>query len=477
MGGVHLVAGGRVPLGLLSALAFLVAFVLAALLTARRPAFGIAALLVLDPIAWAHDVGPTQITFPKAALVGVLLGLLWRRASPAALRDPAARPLVGGAVAILVVTALTAIPATYVDSVARETLKAVEYLLAFGAAAVAIGSAEDEELVFAAVLCGSALVCVSALAQYVTGAPSGALIEGRVIPRIAGLLEGPNQLAGYLDLAIPLLLASALAGRKFRGLTLGVLAVAIATDVLTLSRAGLLGMVAGIAVVLTLRARGTWVAARPAEEPEGRDPSRPEGRGPTSPEGRGPSRPTVVVVGGPGRWLAAGGVVLIAALAAFAARMGFLQRFFSVGEVARENGLATRGELWQAAVTLWRTDPALGVGAGNFELLLPSAGLIGVRTHANSLYLQSLAEGGLALFFAVVWTIVAALALCWREAPRSTLLLGLGAATFAFAAHQLFDVLTFFPKVGGFWWLLLGAGTGRAHALRGRAHALGARSA
>jgi O-antigen ligase len=428
VGGVHLVAGGRVPLGLNSALAFALAFGLAALLTAKRPAFGIAALLVLDPFAWAHDIGPTQITFPKAALLGVLLGLLMRRASLAALRDPAARPLVGGALAIVAVTALTAIPATYVDAVARETLKALEYLLAFGVAAVAIAGAGDEEVVLAAVLGGSALVCFSALAQYVTGAPSGALIEGRVIPRIAGLLDGPNQLAGYLDLAIPVLLAAALARRKLRGLTLAVLAVAIATDVLTLSRAGLLGMAAGIVVVLALRARGTRLA------------------------------------GG----LAAGGVVLAAALAAFAARRGFLQRFFTVGEVSRENGLATRSELWHAALTLWRTDPALGVGAGNFELLLPSAGLIGVRTHANSLYLQSLAEGGLALLFAVLWTLVAALAMCWREAPRSALLLGVGAATFGFAAHQVFDVLTFFPKAGGFWWLLLGAGTGRAHALRAR---------
>jgi len=451
VGGVHLVAGGRVPLGLMSALAFFVAFVVAALLTAKRPAFGIAALLVVDPIAWAHDFGPTQISFPKAALVGVLLGLLWRRASFAALRDPAARPLVGGAVAILVVTALTAIPATYVDAVARETLKALEYLLAFGVAAVAIASEEDEELVLGAVLGGSALVCVSALAQYVTGAPSGTLIEGRVIPRIAGLLDGPNQLAGYLDLAIPLLLAAALSRRKLRGLTLGVLAVAITTGVLTLSRAGLLGMVAGIAVVLFLRARSTRLSRGVAQSG-------------LSPGGE----PAHSAAGRPAPWVAAGGVVLVAALAAFAARMGFLQRFFSVGEVAHENGLATRGELWQAALTLWRTDPALGVGAGNFELLLPSAGLIGVRTHANSLYLQSLAEGGLALFFAVLWTIVAALALCWREAPRSTLLLGLGAATFGFAVHQIFDVLTFFPKVGGFWWLLLGAGTGRVHALRAR---------
>lgn len=428
MGGVHLEIGHRVPLDLASALAFVAVALLAALLTAKRPAFGIAALLLLDPLGWVRDIGPTQITFPKAALVGVLLVLLVRRAPLAALRDPKARPLVGGALAIVAVTALSAIPATYIDAVARETLKAIEYVLAFGAAAIAIGSDEDDELVRTSVLVASALVCVSALAQYVTGAPSGLLIEGRVIPRIAGFLEGPNQLAGYLDLAIPILLASALAREKFAAATSTVLAIAIATDVLTLSRSGLLGLIAGIVVVLTFRARGTALSTR----------------------------------------FAIAGAALLAALAALASRLGFLQRFFSAGEVERENGLGTRGELWHAAVTLWKTDPALGIGAGNFELLLPSTGLIGVRTHANSLYLQSLAEGGIALLSAMLWTIVSAIALCLREAPRSTLLLGIGAATFGFAAHQIFDVLTFFPKVGGFWWLLLGAATGRIHALHER---------
>jgi hypothetical protein len=66
----------------------------------------------------------------------------------------------------------------------------------------------------------------------------------------------------------------------------------------------------------------------------------------------------------------------------------------------------------------------------------------------------------------VVWTIVSAIAVCLQYAPRSLLLLGIGAATFGFAVHQIFDVLTFFPKIGAFWWILLGTVAGRAHALR-----------
>jgi O-antigen ligase len=197
------------------------------------------------------------------------------------------------------------------------------------------------------------------------------------------------------------------------------------TDVLTLSRGGLFGILMGAIFLFAFRARGSRFSTR------------------------------FVVVA----------VALAAALAAAAARLGFLRRFLSVDEVARENGLGTRSELWRAAIALWKTDPGLGVGAGNFERLLPSAGLVGVRTHANDLYLQSLAEGGVALVCAVLWTIVSAIALCVRDAPRSTLLLAVGAATFGFAAHQIFDMLTFFPKVGGFRYLLIGAATGRAYGL------------
>ena len=236
--------------------------VCAALLARRRPAYGIALLVVLDPFAWAHDLGPTQITLSKAALLGVLVALVLRRSPLAALRDPAARPLLGGALAIVVVTAFSAIPATYIDAVARETLKAIEYALAFGAAAVSIASETDEDAVRACVVVASALACASALVQYVTGAPSGTLIGGHVILRIAGLLEGPNQLAGYLDLAVPILLASALARGRYATLAFAVLALAVVTDVLTLSRSGLFGMVAGVAFVLVFRAGGTAISAR-----------------------------------------------------------------------------------------------------------------------------------------------------------------------------------------------------------------------
>ena len=428
MGSVVLAIPHRTPLDFFSLLIFALVAIACIALTWRRPAFGIAALLACEPFDWSHDFGPTQITLGKVALVGVIVGLAVARRSLAALRNGTARPIVLGVVAIAVVTALTAIPATYIDATARETLKALEYLAVFAVAAIAIRDEGDETFVINAIGALAIVVCALALTQLSHEAASGIIIAGRTIPRIAGPLEGPNQLAGYLDLVTPLFFAYAIVRRD--AFARGILALAFVTEILTLSRAGLAGIVAGATVVYFARGNASI------------------------------SRRFAIVT-----------ATLFALLAAAAVRFGFAARFFTTSDVRRENGLGTRGELWTAALTLWRKDPALGIGAGNFELQLPSAGLIGVRTHANSLYLQSLAEGGIALFSAVVWTFVAALGLALRDARRSVFLLGFSGAAAAFAIHQLGDFLTFFPKVGTLWAALLGMAVARIATLRPDARA------
>jgi O-antigen ligase len=405
-----------VPLDLFAAAIFALVALAVAFVAARRPLFGVAALFALEPFAWPHALGPTQLSLPKVALVGLIAGLVLRRSSLAVLRAADVRPLLIGACAIVAATAFSVLPAVYADAVARETLKAVEYLATFGATAVAVAndrsSAAPLEI---AILATGAVACVLALAQYATGAPSAALVNGAVVPRIAGPLEGPNQLAGYLDFILPIALVLALRGGRLRPFAVAAFVLAAATDVLTLSRAGLFGALTAIAVAF-VATRGVAVSRR----------------------------------------FALPAATLGAGLVALAVKLGFAARFLSDSEVVHENGLGTRAQLWPAALRLFSTDPALGIGAGNFELRLPSAGLVGVRTHANSLYLQSLAEGGIALFAATVWTLAAALGLCLRNARASTLVAGIGAGTAGFAVHQIFDDLIFFPKVGATWWILLG---------------------
>ncbi|MBC5799383.1 MAG: O-antigen ligase family protein [Candidatus Eremiobacteraeota bacterium] len=399
----------------------------------RKAALGVGVLVVVEPFAFAHVLGPTTLTLPKAALAGLIAGLVLRRPSLAVLRAPANRALVGGAAALVIVDALSIIPAVYLDAALRETLKALEYFAAFAAAAVAFADDPDETLVWNAVAVVSALVCVLALVQEATVAPSGFWLHGRIVPRIAGPLEGPNQLAGWLDLMTPLLVARALLGKHvwpFAALA----TLAVTTDLLALSRSGVVGIVVGVGVIAFLAARVGFARRLMYAAP-----------------------------------LAIVPLIAVSAILTFAnTGVGNLAnggagdlaaRFQIASEQTVENGLAPRPVLWKAGLQMFALDPGLGIGAGNYELLTPLVGLVGVRTHANSLYVQALAETGLLGFAAILWTIVAAVTTMLRNA-RGPLLAGIGAGTIGLAVHEAYDLLTFYPKVGELWWLLLGIGAG-----------------
>jgi O-antigen ligase len=403
------------------AAAYALLLIASALLTLRRPLYGLALLVVLDPFDWSKAVGPTTLSLPKAALLGFLLALALRRTPLAPLWGVAVRPILLGATAILIATALAASQADYLAPALRETAKAAEYLAAFAGAVVAFAADPDERVAAYAVAAGASLVAVLALGQEWTGAPSALVFGGRTFPRIAGPLEGPNQLAGYFDVALPALLAFLLSGRAARTPLAIALGLCICADALTLSRAGILAAPAACCAVVAAGASG----AR--------------------------ARRYAIAV-------AAAAALVFVTLSG----LGLLARFETFDSPERPTGLGTRAELWHAALALWRAHPWLGVGGGNFELELPRVGVTDAQTHANSLYLQSLAEGGIVLFAATAGTLGAALVSLGRRARRSAPALAAFGATVALALHQIFDLLVFFPKVGLVWWLLLGAGAAAA---------------
>jgi hypothetical protein len=167
-------------------------------------------------------------------------------------------------------------------------------------------------------------------------------------------------------------------------------------------------------------------------------------------------------------WRYAGGVALFAVLSVgFALRLGVPPGYFSLDQPPQPaDHLANRSQLWHAAIALWRTSPIVGVGAGNYELDLPQVGLDGVQTHANSIYLQSLAEGGVvgllatvALFAVTLWTLA-------RSGVRRPLVVGALGATVALASHQILDDLFFFPKVATAYWLVCGVAVAEIAARR-----------
>ena len=82
-----------------------------------------------------------------------------------------------------------------------------------------------------------------------------------LVPRIAGVLEGPNQLAGYYDLLLPAIAAWAVTQRS--ALTNAALFLATAADVLTFSRSGLIAVAIAAAVLVAINGRAMLAALRP----------------------------------------------------------------------------------------------------------------------------------------------------------------------------------------------------------------------
>jgi O-antigen ligase len=181
-----------------------------------------------------------------------------------------------------------------------------------------------------------------------------------------------------------------------------------------------------------------------------------------------------------GMRFAVAGIAGAAVIAFVALRIGLPPGYFSLDQVPQQaDHLANRALLWQAAIDLWKSSPIFGVGAGNYEFDLARVGLPDVRTHANSIYLQSLAEGGVIMLCTTIGTFLTAIFTLAASGVRRPVVVGMLAATAALALHQIFDDLFFFPKVGSIYWLTLGVAVAeiaaqdlfarrRAGALRGR---------
>jgi hypothetical protein len=182
------------------------------MLSARRPHMAIVGLICIDPFSFDQIVGATTITLPKTALIGMLLGLLTRRPSLSPLCKRTARPLFIGSSLIFLTTALSIAQASHIGDALRETLKALEYLAVFSAVTVAQATSEKQDERYIRIALAFTTITVSLLAcmEIFNGAHSVLLYEHHRISRIAGPIEGPNQLSGYLGVMLPVIAAFAL---------------------------------------------------------------------------------------------------------------------------------------------------------------------------------------------------------------------------------------------------------------------------
>jgi hypothetical protein len=126
---------------------------------------------------------------------------------------------------------------------------------------------------------------------------------------------------------------------------------------------------------------------------------------------------------------------------------------------------ARRLALWHAALVLWRQRPLLGIGPDNFRrryedvIGLAPNGLryTDTRIHANSFYLETLADLGL-VGAALLACIALALARTVLSLSASGRLVGLGCgvAAGAFFIHGWLDYFLEFTPLFSLFWMLLG---------------------
>lgn len=378
-------------------------------LTLRRPFFGAAALLLTDPFLLGHAFHGTTLTLPKVALVAVAIGLAPRLPQLLQTRGKYGTfwVLLGAQVLVVLSMAASSVHAASHSAALRETLKAFEYAVTFAVMYAAYRIDPGERALRVTISIAACAVAMLALAQEFVGAPEGEMIHGHAVARIAGPLEGPNQLAGYLGVVVPAMLAFTLSRRALL-LERAAIALACAACLLTFSKAGIAALLVAIVIVAAVRYL-------------------PRARAATA---------------------AATATVCLSVFAFTAATAAPTDHF--------NGGLGVRSDLWHGAYEMWRAHPLLGVGPGNFELQIGRYDP-GVRTHANSMYFQALAEQGVVGLIALL-AVVAASIVAFIRRLEHPLALGAGAAAVAMAFHQLVDCMFVYPKVGVMWWLLLALG-------------------
>jgi O-antigen ligase len=416
----------RVPLTPWSAACFLLIVLAAAYLGARRSPWVVLVLALTIPFAGYRDIGQTTLTIPKCVTFGSALGLVLSGINPWPRSPGARRLLVMGAI-LLIPIAASSVSAVDPWLVAREFFKQAEYVVLFWCAVASFENIRESPRYLAwGVSVATGVVATFALVQaFSGGAPSAVLVNGHPLPRVAGTLEGPNQLAGFLEAAAPALWVSPLLGIGGLPLRTYDVSASWAALILSQSRAGIIMSAISYALLFRIRraAARAWAPA------------------------------SAVGIG-------AGLVVLVVWLVFWAhASWADLERFLLLDVTTDAGGVGTRAQLWPAAIELFRQHPLLGVGAGNFSVMLPSAGVYGVASGASSLWLQTLAEQGIVGFAALATFAWMALRETYRLRTQSVLAVAAFLAALSLLTHQLVDNLFFFPKVAGLFWLLLGSGT------------------
>jgi O-antigen ligase len=397
----------------------------AVLLSRPRWALYVAALTV--PYQSVIDLKIEGISVSITEGVVLLLVAAWAThvASGRAAR-PGAPPLLAAVAALLVTLALSVLVATDLGMAAKELLKWLELAAVYLAGLSLLETSGQRRTLLLWLLAAAVSQALVGLVQAFARIGPAHFMIGTLFMRAYGTFEQPNPFGGYLGLALPV--AVALAGfglppgwwRRAVGAAAVVVAAALA---LTLSRGAWVAQLTALALVVALGSR----TARQA--------------------------------------LVTGGVLLLVLVAAvwpllpaeLSARVtSVVTSAFDIGgvrdaTVTPENwAVQERLSQWLAGWRMFRANPILGVGIGNYNAAYDDYRLDQwpiALGHAHNHYLTLAAEAGLLGLASYVgfWVLAFRAAATARRAARDRLgraaALGILGGLTAFATHNLFDVL------------------------------------
>jgi O-antigen ligase len=225
-------------------------------------------------------------------------------------------------------------------------------------------------------------------------------IGGKTYLRAVSFFPDPHMFAFFLGMLFPLAFGLGLFENKK---WLAAAAVIFAADLLTFSRGGYVGLIAGVLFF-------GYVSWRSSDK----------------------------------RAAWASGV-LVAILGLALLLPGPVASRFDSSFNPEEGSNAGRLSMWQTAERIVLTKPFLGVGIGNFSLAVDPNVTYRNSIYAHNTYLDVAAETG--LLNALVWAgiLLAAFWGLWEKARKDMLYLGLAAAVAVFAVHSLADTALYWP--------------------------------
>lgn len=254
--------------------------------------------------------------------------------------------------------------------------------------------------------------------------------------RVYSYLGNPNLLAGYLIPATFLSLAAIFAWNHWvaKALAVTMLVVNAACLVLTFSRGGWLGFVAGGFVFVILLVH--WVSIRLPKF----------WRLWTLP----------MVLGG-----TLGGLVL-----AVVSVPAVQERFLSIFAGHEDSSNSFRIYVWRAVIEMIQARPILGIGPGNdaFNLVYPFYQEPGYTAlSAYSIFLEVLVETGIIGLICFLWLVLVTLIQGWLSLqrlrqewdPNGFWLMAAIATIVAMVVHGAVDTVWYRPQVSTLWWLMV----------------------